>query len=240
MQYPGGKGQGLAKRIASILAQESFTRYIEPFCGMCSVAAALNHQGRVWLNDRNNYVVALWQALQGGWLPPDHISEAEYRTIRSDPAAHDPALVAFAGFGCSFGGKWWGGYARDSRGGGVNFARRARQSLLDRIKILGSAIFTAHDYATIHAGPGDLVYCDPPYQGTTRAYGTPDIDYLRFWQWCHDTARCGAAVYVSEGSASRPPSSADEVWRHSASRAMGLTAGRAGKVTEHKLYRIRP
>ena len=27
----------------------------------------------------------------------------------------NPALTGFVGFGCSFGGKWWGGYAKDKR-----------------------------------------------------------------------------------------------------------------------------
>ena len=57
----------------------------------------------------------MWKALQSGWEPPDIVTEAEYQYIK-DHKDEDPALAGFVGFGCTFGAKWFAGYARDKRG----------------------------------------------------------------------------------------------------------------------------
>ena len=57
----------------------------------------------------------MWQGLQSGWTPPDVITKEEYKYIR-EHKDENPALTGFVGFGCSFGGKWFGGLARNKRG----------------------------------------------------------------------------------------------------------------------------
>ena len=47
---------------------------------------------------------------------------------------------------------------------------------------------------------GDVVYCDPPYQGTGAAY-CKDFDHERFWNWVRCKARLGVKVFVSEYNA---------------------------------------
>jgi len=46
-----------------------------------------------------------------------------------------------------------------------------------------------------------LVYCDPPYRGSTGYDGW--FDSRAFWQWCRDKTREGHTVFVSEYKA--PP-----------------------------------
>ena len=53
-------------------------------------------------------------AVKHGYDLPESVSEQEYKYIR-EHKDDDPALAGFVGFGCSFGGKWFGGYARDNR-----------------------------------------------------------------------------------------------------------------------------
>ena len=45
-----------------------------------------------------------------------------------------------------------------------------------------------------------LIYCDPPYKGTTR-YATGSFDHDKFWQWCRDMSDSGHIVFVSEYNA---------------------------------------
>lgn len=86
------------------------------FCGSCAVEAKLApYFKKVICNDAHPYLMEMWKALQQGWEPPDIVTEAEYQYIKAHKD-EDPALTAFVGFGCTFGAKWFGGYARDKRG----------------------------------------------------------------------------------------------------------------------------
>ncbi len=53
----------------------------------------------------------MWKQLQLGWMPPDIVTENDYKEIRNN-LDKDKALSGFTGVGCAFAGKWLGGYAR--------------------------------------------------------------------------------------------------------------------------------
>lgn len=114
MQYLGGKTR-IAKAIAEIVNAERGDRvFWEPFCGGLSVSVKLAAHGPGIVSDANPALIALYQAVRDGWDPPGHVSEEEYSAAKALPDS-DPRK-AFIGFGCSFGGKWFGGYARNARG----------------------------------------------------------------------------------------------------------------------------
>lgn len=79
------------------------------------------------LNDRHEYLIAMLQGVQQGYNLPEHITPEQYQYIRENKDA-DPVLAGFVGFGCSFGGKWFGGYARNKTG--TNYAEQSKRSLL--------------------------------------------------------------------------------------------------------------
>src|SRR5574343_212970 len=125
MQYMGSKAK-LAKFIIPVILQNSKNPYcwVEPFVGGCGMIKNVNCP-RIG-GDTNEYLIALWKAVQSGWIPPSDISEELYGEIKNNKESYPKELVAFVGFGCSFGGKWFGGYAR---GGSRNFADVAKRSL---------------------------------------------------------------------------------------------------------------
>ena len=41
-----------------------------------------------------------------------------------------------------------------------------------------------------------VIYCDPPYQGTTKY--KDDFDHDEFWNWCRKMNGKGNKIYVSE------------------------------------------
>lgn len=121
-------------------------------------------------------LIELYKALQKGWIPPAEVSEADYQNARDGKC--EPHLQAFIGFGCSFAGKWFGGYARSGK---RNYAANARNSLLRKMQGLQSVTFTHADYREIEP-KNWLVYCDPPYEGTTQ-YGAVDgFNWVEFWE----------------------------------------------------------
>ena len=86
--------------------------YWEPFVGAAWILESVIGCGNKYASDANPYLVAMWKALQGGWVPPSTITESEYLVIKNTPDDHPPELVAFVGFGCSWGGKWFGGWGK--------------------------------------------------------------------------------------------------------------------------------
>lgn len=206
MQYLGGKSR-IARAIAAEITARAPGRriYVEPFLGAGSVALALAGRfERMIAADASLDLVLLWQAAQAGWVPPAELSEDEYAALRH---AEPSALRGFAGFPCSFGGKWFGGYARDPKGG-RNFAASASRSVSARGEALRNALILHADYRDVASAiveiydPHDVVlYADPPYAGTT-AYGNVEaFDSARFWDEMRALDDVGVAVFVSEYAA---------------------------------------
>ena len=198
MQYLGGKSR-IGKKIAAVINPllVDGAPYYEPFCGACNVAQYIVAKERR-LSDAQPDLIAMWRALQSGWTPPETVTEAEYAVAKRGEGA--PELRAFVGFGCSFGGKWFGGYAR---GDGGNYAALARRSLLKKLASLSSGslvCFSACDYSAVEPAPGCVVYCDPPYAHKTGYGSVGNFNNAEFWDIVRDWSnRC--TVLVSEYSA---------------------------------------
>jgi DNA adenine methylase len=221
VQYLGGKSR-IARQIANVILDSTEDRqlYIEPFVGGGSVAAEMvPHFETARLSDASPDLIELWQALQSGWEPPESLGEDEYRELRNAPPG---ALRSFAGYGCSFGGKWFGGYARNSRGD--NFAGQARNSLIRKIGKMPEAAFCLSDYRDMPVSYGSVVYLDPPYAGTTGYTQAGSFDSPAFWDWAR-ACSADASVFVSEYSA---PEDWIPVWegRPQASLRLGFQSER--------------
>jgi DNA adenine methylase len=226
MQYVGGKFR-IRKELSAYLESVRFGRtFVEPFCGGANITAEMS--GSRIASDLCQDVVMLWNAAAKGWEPPMTISEVEYRDARNLPPS---PYRAFVGFGCSFGGKFFGGYARNKRGD--DFAKSARNSILRKARRLQGVSFICGPYNSL--SPVDsLVYCDPPYANTTQGYQSTKFDSQAFWrtmkQWAESR---GNTILVSEYAA---PDFAKEVWRKETKIEMRSTNGREVRV--EKLFKV--
>ena len=43
--------------------------------------------------------------------------------------------------------------------------------------------------------PNDIIYCDPPYDGTSKYNNNSEFNHIEFWEWVKN---CKNPVYVSE------------------------------------------
>ena len=174
----------------------SYTNWIEPFVGGANmidkVPTAMNRYG----NDSNKYLIAMFRAVQNGWVPPDEISEEKYKFLMYRQNDIDEALIAFVGIGCSYSGKWFGGYARgnDSKGKPRNYCLESKKNLL--AQNLTDIVFTSGSYEEMDIPPNSIIYCDPPYAGTTKY--KDHFDHDKFWDWCDQQVSKGQKVFVSE------------------------------------------
>lgn len=201
MKYQGGKHHH-AKRIVAVLPEKPIVW--EPFCGGLSVTVELaKRPGRLIASDKNKALITLYKGVRDGWEPP-RITESVYANAKQLPDS-DP-LKAFCGFGCSFGGKWFGGYARNSRN--RDYASEAFRGLLRKIGALNGASVKYFDFmrqpVRRDIAPALCIYADPPYANTTGYAAVGVFDNAAFWRKCRAWAHAGAAVYVSEYTCAVP------------------------------------
>ena len=224
MQYMGGKSR-LAKDLARVIGGGG--RLWEPFCGGGAMTAALAPQfDSVEASDTHEDLILMWQALKAGWTPPSGVSEADYARLRSCPPS---ALRGFAGFAASWGGKWFGGYARS---GARSHAAESARSLARDVNKLSNVTFSQKSYTEISPLPGDTIYADPPYAGTT-GYGKP-FDSVSFWRTAESWAKAGALVFVSEYAA---PEDWPCVWDKAYARSMKADLVTASRVTDKLFFK---
>ena len=138
MRYFGGKAR-IGKRLAAVLNNCEGKRYWEPFCGMFSVGKHVT--GERVASDAQLDLIMLLEAVRDGWRPPATLTECEYDILRT---ARPTPLRAFAGFGCSNSGKFFGGYARENTG--RNFALNAKRSLARLKPLIQGVNFYCHHY----------------------------------------------------------------------------------------------
>ncbi len=196
MRYMGGKSK-IRKEIAALMTtlRRPDQLYVEPFVGGAWVLQEVD--GVRIASDKNTALITMYAALQNGWVPPDSVSENEYTEYKMLQNPNDP-MTAFVGFGCSFAGKWFGGYARS---GDENYAVITKNSLLKQIPLIRDVIFTSMDYSNIKVADA-LIYCDPPY-ATTTAYGAVgSFDSDAFWETMREWSKLNTVI-ISEYSA--PP-----------------------------------
>ena len=239
MMYLGGKSR-LAKRIGAAILENTNQRgcYIEPMIGGGSVFFELApHFQKSYGGDIQEDLILMYRALAEGWEPPNTLPEDEWRELRdSEPSA----LRAFAGFGCSFGGRFFEGYARNTKGD--NYAAHARKRLMrysDTLETITIPPFFGHgDYDEWTPTPDCVVYLDPPYAGTkgysSKRSGVPTFNHDAFWNTAAEwvTVR-GAHVFVSEFAA---PEGWTPVWERERSVGVGTMSGASYTKKTDKLF----
>lgn len=204
MKYLGGK-QKIGKKIASIINMFEPKSYCEPFCGMLGVGRHVKAKRKVFC-DAHPDLIALHRALQNGWIPPKCVSPDTHKHLRHDTTS---ALRGFVGFGCSFGGAWFGGYAKEgSRNPHYDISSAsARQAEKLRQALIGAEIY--HCCYKESPNDVDIIYCDPPYAGRYGYKGVSfGFDSDEFWLWARQRSK-DCLVFVSEYTA---PTDFVKIW----------------------------
>lgn len=200
MRYVGGKSrisswvQGHVMRVGS-----RCSTYLEPFLGSAATFVKNSpHFATRMAGDTHADLMEMWRAVAAGWSPPESIDRQVYETQRS---AETSAFRGLVGFGGSFGGKWFGGYADTpfDRHHGRNtkpFYEAARRSVVALKDSLAGATLKTCSFDTWAVNPNTLAYCDPPYAGTL-GYNAA-FDHRHFWSVMDAWVDLGATVVVSE------------------------------------------
>lgn len=230
MKYIGSKAR-YAKYILPLILENRKTNqfYVEPFVGGANLIDKID--GCRIGADINYYLIKLFQAIQNNWIPPEDISEEQYKHIRDNKDLYSPELVAFVGMGCSYSGKWFGGYARGDNDKGVqrNYAKESKHNLLSQKSGILGVNFVCSEYNQLIIPENSIIYCDPPYANTTKYKDSFDND--AFWKWCDNMAENGHSVFVSEYTA---PSHWDCIWEKTV--CSSLTKDTGNKTAIERLF----
>lgn len=223
MKYVGSKNRHAKEILKHILYHRKPNQwYVEPFVGGFNIIDKVT--GPRIANDDHPYIIPLFQAIQNGWEPPDHITEIEYQHIKNHPEKYDPALVGFAGFGCSYSGKWFGGYARGKQSNGKprNYCLESKKNILQQRDKLHGIVLYNRNYDDFPIPEHSIIYCDPPYQNTVKYNKTNKFDHKKFWMWCREQINLGHQVYVSEYQA---PDDFIEIWNKKVNNTLNQNTG---------------
>lgn len=185
--YQGSK-RGLARHILAHFPRD-VDCLIEPFCGSGAVslaAAAHRLAKRFWLNDLNEPLMALWEEIlqrpnelskgyERLWTEQHPDKRAFFRSVRDEfNAAHRPhhllyLLARIVKGSVRYSAEGLFNQSADNRRAGMRPILMQRQILGVHALLAGKTALSAVDFRAVvaEAAKEDLIYLDPPYQGTS-------------------------------------------------------------------------
>jgi DNA adenine methylase len=197
MKYMGSKRR-LAKDIVAIAKKEKTYLdqwWVEPFVGGGNLITEVPFRNKLGA-DRNPDTISALVSIRDHLveLPKDNrdFSELDYYIARDNKSYPHRGYIGFA---LSYGGKWFGGWCRDKEGR-RDYVREAHNNATSQSKKLGGIALLCSDFRSLDIPENSIVYCDPPYRGTTKYAG--DLDHEAFFAWCRDLVLKGHVVLVSE------------------------------------------
>ena len=236
MKYMGSKNR-IAKHLLPIMLAEcekhGITKWVEPFVGGANMIDKVPDSLERVGYDLNNHVIhALIDIRDNVDLLPDSVSEGEYKSYKGSVAK---SITSWVRFGCSFGGKFENGYARDRQGNPPrNFCAEVKRNALKQSPKIQNVEFICDSYENL-SFENCLIYCDPPYQGTT-GYKTGTFDHDKFFEWCREQAKKNV-VFVSEYNA---PEDFECVWQGEIKTNFSSTRKKATHNAVEKLFKVNP
>ena len=195
MIYMGSKNR-IAKEILPIILKDRKPNqcYVETMVGGGNLIDKV--EGFRIGADLNPYVIEALKLIRDNPESlPDFVSEEYYRELEIKKQLN--GLTGVVGFTCSFGSKWFGGYARNSDG--RNYIKVAKNNALAQSPNLKDCLFINISYQLLDIPKNSIIYCDPPYEGTTKY--TEGFNHSEFWEWVRTKSLEGHSVFVSEYNA---------------------------------------
>jgi DNA adenine methylase len=197
MAYVGGKARK-ADHILSILNHPNFDGmdYLEPFIGYGHILRRVHNKKKYAASDVNSTLITLLKGVKQGKTFPV-ISKREYERLK--PQKNDKSFRrAVAAFAYSFKGMEWIGYFNECKERNSMYAQEHKRyyEKLHENEIFQKANLMNIDYRAIKP-TAKLIYCDPPYQSTTKYNQGADFNHDEFWntmrEWSKDNI-----VFISE------------------------------------------
>lgn len=241
MKYMGSKAK-ISTEILQIILKDRAPEqwYVEPFAGGMNMICEV--RGNRIANDVHYYLIEMWKELVKGWIP-QNISKEEYEDFRCNKEKYSPYLVGWVGFNCSYSGRWFRGFAGETKtkiGTIRDYQAEAIRNVIRQVAKMDNVFFENKPYDELRIPPNSIIYCDPPYNNTAGyandfKHGSLDkFDHKLFWQWVRDKSNQGHTVFVSEYSA---PDDFEIIWEKEVSSSLSANGVSGGsKLSTERLF----
>ena len=252
--YQGSK-RGIAQHILPHIPADA-RRLIEPFCGSAAISLAAAASGRVrmfWLNDANVPLMALWRemlnhpvALSACYEELWHRQHPNRKTfffrVRDEfNETHAPHLLLYLLARIVKGATRYSSDGRFNQS--ADNRRSGMQPKMMRERILGVSTLlaaktklTALDFRPVvaQASADDVIYMDPPYQGTSftrdhRYYG--GLSYDAFVDALRGMNERGASYIISYDGQTGDKQHGQPLPRKLSLQHLRIHAGRSTQLT---------
>lgn len=233
MKYMGSKAR-IAKHILPIMLAEcekhGITTWVEPFVGGGNMIDKVPDTFKRIGYDLNPHTIAALIGIRDHLDElPNQVSEDFYKSIKK---TEPNPINSWVRFECSFGAKLDNGYARNSKGS--NYAQMGLNLAIKQSPKIQNVQIICESYENLDFD-NCLIYCDPPYQGTT-GYKTGSFDHDKFFDWCREQAKSNI-VFVSEYNA---PDDFECVWQGEVKTNFASTRKKATHNAVEKLFKVNP
>ena len=239
MKYLGSKKR-IVREILPIMLSDmkEGQTFVDAFCGSCSIIERVPKTFRRLANDKNQYLIAMWEALVNGKVQlPKTIERDFYNDVKlsykTEDNRYSDEIKGWVGFMASFNGRFFdGGYSGHNATDGRDYIAEQIKSTEAQIPLLYGVEWQKVSYECIEMPDDALIYCDIPYKGTTQYTTSRHFDYEHFYEWCRAMSASGHKVYVSEYSM---PENYTCIWEKTITNSMSTT--KTYKSTE-RLYTL--
>jgi len=234
MIYMGSKNR-IAKYILPIMLAEAdkqgVTTWIEPFVGGANMIDKVPESYTRIGYDLNEHTIAAMLGIRDFVEHlPVKVTEEYYKSIKKTPA--DP-ISSWVRFVCAFGSVFESTFARCKGSDDSTYCMRGKRNALKQSPKIQSVEFICASYKDVKVEKS-LIYCDPPYQGTS-GYKTGSFNHEEFFQWCRDMKAKGNIVFVSEYNA---PDDFELVWKGEIKTNFSSQRTEATHKAVEKLFKV--
>lgn len=176
----------------NIIEKNKIETYIEPFVGGANIIDKINCKNKIGY-DANKYLISLLNKAKYNISDfPERILLEEYNNVKENFENYDDWYIGLVGFCSSFGAKFFGGYARDSKSdesgkwsfGAINNLKK--QSI--NFKNI-NFINLSYDKINIEDLKNCLIYCDPPYRNTLKYKKVEEFNYEFYYNWVKELSK---------------------------------------------------
>lgn len=96
---------------------------------------------------------------------------------------------------------------KNTKGNPRNYCLESKNNILKQLPNLQGVNFIHSNYDVLEIPNNSVIYCDPPYAGTTKYKDS--LNHIKFWDWCREKSKEGHQVFISEYNA---PEDFECVW----------------------------
>ena len=233
MKYMGSKNR-FAKELLPIILKDRTPEqwYVEPFVGGANMIDKV--EGKRIGGDYNEYIANMWIALEDGWIPRCDYTKEDFKEIKYNKNNYESCEVGYVGINCAYSGVWFSGFAGkvQTKGGVRDYQDEAFRNTTKQLPNIKGVEFVHSSYQDLEIPANSLIYCDPPYEGTSKY--KDEFNHIEFWEWARAKSKEGHKVFVSEYKA---PEDFKCVWERETKSSLSANGKSGGnKLSTEKLF----